>query len=76
MGELEARIQGCARRNRTSGCVAVALGGIAVSWELAAALPPIWLWLVPVIGICQYRLVISGHGQCTERPVDQSRSTT
>jgi fatty acid desaturase len=64
MGELEARIQALRQSQSDVGLarVGVALVGIAISWGLAAALSPIhWLWLVPVIGLCQYRLVISGH---------------
>jgi fatty acid desaturase len=64
MGELEARVQALRQSQSDVGLLrlAAAGAGIAVAWGLAAALPPVhWSWLVPAIGLCQYRIVISGH---------------
>jgi fatty acid desaturase len=80
MGELESRIQALRQSQSDVGVVRVgaALAGIAICWGLAAALSPIhWIWLVPVIGLCQYRIVISGHEAvhgtlCRSRPLNEA----
>ncbi len=80
MGELETRIQALRGSQSDIGLwrLVVAGAGIAVAWGLAAALPPVhWLWLVPVIGLCQYRIVISGHEAvhgtlCRSKPLNEA----
>jgi fatty acid desaturase len=64
MSELETRIQALRRSQSDVGLarVGMALAGIGACWGLAAALPPLhWIWIAPIIGLCQYRIVISGH---------------